>query len=69
MSCFFAGAEAVSVENCLLTRLDGNAIFIGGYGRNLSFSNNEFEFIGENAMASWGDTSTALKVGFIRCDL
>jgi hypothetical protein len=29
------GAEGVSVENCLLTRLDGNAVFIGGYGRNL----------------------------------
>jgi hypothetical protein len=51
------GAEGVTVENCLFTRLDGNAIFIGGYGRNLSFSRNEFEFIGDSVMASWGDTS------------
>ena len=54
------GSEGVSVEHCLLTRLDGNAIFVGGYARNLSLSHNEFEFIGENAMASWGDTSTNL---------
>ena len=54
------GSEAVTVEDCLLTRLDGNAIFIGGYNRNLTVSNNEFSFIGDSAMASWGDTSSAL---------
>jgi hypothetical protein len=66
----------------IFTRLDGNAIFIGGYARNLTFrynvryiyslytvltihytlrnltfSQNEFEFIGDSVMASWGDTS------------
>lgn len=54
------GTEAVTVDGCLLTRLDGNAIFIGGYNRNLSVTNNEFSFIGDGAMASWGDTSAVL---------
>ena len=31
-----------------------------GYNRNLTVSNNEFSFIGDGAMASWGDTSAAL---------
>jgi hypothetical protein len=51
------GSESVTVDSCLLTRLDGNAIFIGGYNRNLTVNNNEFSFIGDSAMASWGDTS------------
>ena len=36
------GTEGVTVRDCLLTRLDGNALFIGGYTRNLTVSNNEF---------------------------
>lgn len=48
------GSENVAIDSCLLTRLDGNAIFIGGYNRNLSITNNEFSFIGDGAMASWG---------------
>jgi hypothetical protein len=54
------GSENVIVDNCLFTRLDGNGIFIGGYHRNLSLTNNEFSFIGASAMAAWGDTSSAL---------
>ena len=54
------GTENITIEGNLLTRLDGNAIFIGGYNRNLTVESNEFEFIGENAMASWGETSTKL---------
>ena len=54
------GTEGVTVRDCLLTRLDGNALFIGGYTRNLTVSNNEFSFIGDSAMASWGDTSAQL---------
>ena len=54
------GSEAVTIENCLLTRLDGNAVFIGGYNRNLTIANNEFGYIGDSAMAAWGDTSARL---------
>ena len=51
------GSEAITIDKCLLTRLDGNAIFIGGYNRNLSITNNELSFIGDSAIAAWGDTS------------
>ena len=30
------------------------------YNRNLTITNNELSFIGDGAMASWGDTSAAL---------
>ena len=33
---------------------------MGGYHRDLLISNNEFEYIGDSAMASWGDTSNNL---------
>ena len=45
------GTESVTIEHNFFTRLDGNAIFIGGYDRNLTIADNEFEFIGESAMA------------------
>jgi hypothetical protein len=32
----------------------------GGYNRNLTLTNNEFAYIGDSAMAAWGDTSAAL---------
>ena len=54
------GTEGVEVRDCLLTRLDGNGIFIGGYNRNLTVASNEFVYIGDSAMAAWGDTSGAL---------
>eukprot|EP00937_MAST-01D_sp_MAST-1D-sp2_P005490 g5490.t1 len=54
------GTENVTVEKNLFTRLDGNGIFIGGYNRGLSVTDNEFVFIGDSAMAAWGDTGTAL---------
>ena len=54
------GTEGVEVRDCLLTRLDGNGIFIGGYARNLTLSDNDFELLGGSAMCAWGDTSGAL---------
>jgi hypothetical protein len=46
------GTEDVTINGNLFTRLDGNAIFIGGYHRRLVVSDNEFEFIGDSAMAA-----------------
>lgn len=54
------GTKSISIEDCLLTRLDGNAIFIGGYNRNMSIARNVFSYIGDSAMAAWGDTSANL---------
>lgn len=37
-------------------RLDGNAVLLTGYNRDASIDKNEFTFIGQNAIAGWGDT-------------
>ena len=52
--------QGTKITDNLFSRLDGNAIFMGGYHRDLLISNNEFEYIGDSAMASWGDTSNNL---------
>ena len=54
------GTESAKLDGNLFTRLDGNAIFMGGYHRGLEITDNEFEFIGDSAMASWGETSGRL---------
>jgi hypothetical protein len=54
------GTENISISNNLLTRLDGNGVFVGGYNRGLTIEENEFSWIGGSAMAAWGDTSTTL---------
>ena len=38
------------------TRLDGNGIFMFDYNRNITITNNEFEWIGDSCIASWGNT-------------
>jgi len=52
-----SGTENIDIDSNLFTRLDGNAIFIGGYNRDMAINNNEFFGIGDSAMAAWGDTS------------
>eukprot|EP01048_Picozoa_sp_COSAG05_P002815 COSAG05_NODE_122_length_17611_cov_47.044655_13_plen_146_part_00 len=53
---FIEGAEDVRVQHNTLTRLDGNGVFVSGYTRNVSITDNEFSWIGCNPMASWGYT-------------
>ena len=50
------GSENVSVTNNYFSRLDGNAIFIFNYNRNVSITHNEFVWIGDSVVASWGST-------------
>ncbi len=52
----FLGTIGTQVSNCLFERLDGNAVFVGGYNRNVSIAGSEFAFIGNNAVALWGNT-------------
>ena len=55
------GTENVTIgPSNLFTRLDGNAVFIGGYNRGAVVTTNEFIFIGDNVIAQWGDTSAVL---------
>lgn len=53
---FIEGAENVTVSACTFWRLDGNALFLSRYTRNILISKNEFGWIGDGAMATWGDT-------------
>jgi hypothetical protein len=53
---FIEGAENVTIEQCLFTRLDGNALFLSGYVRGAVIQDNEFVWIGDSVMASWGYT-------------
>ena len=52
-----SGAEQVTLANNLFTRLDGNAVFLSGYTRNVTVDRNEFVWLGESAVASWGMTA------------
>jgi len=53
---FIEGAESITIDSNLLQRLDGNGVFVSGYTRNVTISNNEFAWIGCSAMAGWGYT-------------
>ena len=48
------GTQNVTVSNNLLTRCDGNAIFVGGYNRGLTIEANEFEYIGGSSDSCMG---------------
>lgn len=47
------GTVDVRIEGCLLTSLDGNAIFLSGYNRNAQVVENEFVSIGETAISQY----------------
>lgn len=42
------------MEACTFTMLDGNALFLSGFTRNVTIENSSFSYIGDNAMAAWG---------------
>jgi len=48
------GSESTAIKNCLFTRLDTNAISINGYNRHAVVDKNEFVWLGQNAITSWG---------------
>ena len=50
-------AQNVSINNNLFSRLDGNAISINRFGRNISIFRNEFRWQGDSVVTQWGDTS------------
>ena len=51
------GAESATVEGCTFQRVDGNALFVSGYNRDVAIVNNDFSWIGDCAMATWGYTA------------
>lgn len=60
------GTEGVQLSSNLFSRLDGNAVFIGGYNRGLTIDGNEFFGIGDSALAAWGETSHDLSEDGLR---
>lgn len=60
---FFEGTEKTRVLECIFERLDGNAIMISGYNRDATIRRNEFVWIGDTAIASWGYTSGSIVKG------
>jgi Right handed beta helix region len=53
---FMENCERIAIRDCVFRRLDGNAIFLSGKTRNVKIQRSVFEWIGENAIATWGDT-------------
>ena len=51
------GAVDMRVSGCLFSRLDGNAIMLSGYNRRVMVDHNHFEWLGQNALASWGKSN------------
>jgi hypothetical protein len=50
------GTEGTTLHNLTVTRVDGNAVFVGSYNRNVSVLDSSFRWIGDTAIALWGDT-------------
>ena len=48
------GAVDMLISGCTFSRLDSNAIFLNGYNRRVVIDHNHFEWLGQNAVASWG---------------
>lgn len=53
---FIEGAKDVTIQDCVFRRLDANAVFLSKYTRNVIIERNEFAWLGDNAMATWGET-------------
>lgn len=51
---FISNANRVTLSSNTFTRLDGNAVFLSGFTRNVTISKNEFSWLGESGVASWG---------------
>jgi len=56
---FVEGAEDFALDGCVLERLDGNAVVLSGYNRRAQVTRNEFAWIGDTVIASWGKTTSA----------
>ena len=54
---FLERVDHVRIRDCIFRRLDGNAVFLSGKTRHVTIHRNLFEWIGENAIATWGDTN------------
>jgi hypothetical protein len=56
---FIEGTEGTNVSGCIFERIDGNAVLLSAYNRNVSVTHNEFVWIGATAVALWGNTESS----------
>ena len=54
---YLEGTEHVTIQNCNLTRLDGNGIVVSGYNRGAYIAHNSISWIGDNGIVVWGRTN------------
>lgn len=54
------GVDDVRIQECLFERLDGNAILLEGFTRNVAIEKNEFAWLGASAIVSIGKNSNCL---------
>eukprot|EP00930_Biecheleria_cincta_P022721 TRINITY_DN16550_c0_g1_i1.p1 TRINITY_DN16550_c0_g1~~TRINITY_DN16550_c0_g1_i1.p1 ORF type:complete len:805 (-),score=124.45 TRINITY_DN16550_c0_g1_i1:431-2791(-) len=54
---FLQGTEGTLIDGCQFQRLDGNAVMVSGYNRDVTIQNSDFAYIGGNAVAAWGYTN------------
>ena len=54
---FFENTENCTVLDSKFVRLDGNVVFLSGYNRNTTISDNEFSWIGHSVAVGWGYTN------------
>jgi hypothetical protein len=53
---FLENTTDIIIRDSLFKRLDSNAIFLSRRNRNVLIQKNQFEWLAENAIATWGDT-------------
>jgi Right handed beta helix region len=53
---FIENSSNITIRGCHFFRLDGNAIFLSRKTRFVTIEDSMFEWLGENAIATWGDT-------------
>eukprot|EP01083_Nonionella_stella_P085976 238584_1 len=58
------GCKNILIAENVFSRLDGNAIFLFDYNRNITITYNTFEWIGDSCIASWGNTDGIIFEGY-----
>lgn len=53
---FLEAARNVTIRQCRFRRLDTNAVFLSRFTRDVVVERSAFEWIGESAVATWGET-------------
>lgn len=53
---FLENTTDIVIRRSTFRRLDGNALFLSRRNRNVIIEKNIFEWLGENAIATWGET-------------